>query len=313
MKILVTGGTGFIGSFMARYLAQKGNDVTICDNNFRGSIDKSISHLKFISCDLTKKQELDKLESDYDCVYHFAAINGTENFYNIPHKVLKVNTLININIIDWCVENKINRVLSTSSSETYACTKDKKIPTPEDVILSIDDIYNPRYSYAGSKIFGELLFLSYKEHYGLDIRIVRPHNIYGPRMGFEHVIPQVAKRIFNKEDPFKIYGYNQSRSFCYIEDAVNGLELIMNNEECSGKVFNLGSDDEIKIKDLVDSCFEISNYYPKTQLVDPPLGSVERRLPDINLISNLTGYKPSVSLRGGLDITLNWYLSHYDK
>ena len=100
MKILVTGGTGFIGSFMARYLAQKGNDVTICDNNFRGSIDKSISHLKFISCDLTKKQELDKLESDYDCVYHFAAINGTENFYNIPHKVLKVNTLININIID---------------------------------------------------------------------------------------------------------------------------------------------------------------------------------------------------------------------
>ena len=68
---------------------------------------------------MTKKQELDKLESDYDCVYHFAAINGTENFYNIPHKVLKVNTLININIVDWCVENKINRVLSTSSSETY--------------------------------------------------------------------------------------------------------------------------------------------------------------------------------------------------
>ena len=89
-------------------------------------------------------------------------------------------------------------------------------------------------------------------------------------MGFEHVIPQVAKRIFNKENPFKIYGYNQSRSFCYIEDAVNGLELIMNNEECSGKVFNLGSDDEIKIKDLVDFVLKYQ-IISKNSLVDPPL------------------------------------------
>ena len=98
MKILVTGGTGFIGSYMANHLYKNGHDVTICDNNSRGVLDSFVSHLNFIECDLTDKSQLDKLDTDYDCVYHFAAINGTENFYNIPHIVLKVNKLININV-----------------------------------------------------------------------------------------------------------------------------------------------------------------------------------------------------------------------
>ena len=311
MKILVTGGTGFLGSYVANHLYDNGHDVTICDNNFRGKIDDFVSHLDFIKCDLTDKDEFKKLDTDYDCIYHFAAINGTGYFYEIPHLVLKVNTLININILDWCVENNIRKILSTSSSEVYASTKDVKIPTDENVQVSVDDIYNPRFSYAGSKIFGELLFLNYHTKYNLDVRIVRPHNIYGPRMGFKHVIPQVIERIYKKEEPFKIYGYDQSRSFCFIDDAVNAMELVMDTTECSGKVLNIGSGIETNIKELIRSLFDISDYHPEIDLVDAPQGSVDRRCPDISLLSDLTDYKPLVNLHQGLEKSYDWYMEHY--
>tara|TARA_Y100001970_G_scaffold283094_1_gene397451 strand:- start:417 stop:1307 length:891 start_codon:yes stop_codon:yes gene_type:complete len=295
---------------MGNYLLEKGHNVTICDNNSRGVVDSFVSSLNFIECDLTDKDQLSKLDTDYDCVYHFAAINGTQNFYEIPHLVLKVNTLVNINMLDWCVENKI-KILSTSSSEVYASTKNKNIPTDENVKISIDDVYNSRYSYAGSKIFGELLFLSYSNQYNLDVRIVRPHNFYGPRMGFEHVIPQVIKRIHDKENPFKIYGHNQTRAFCYIKDAIEAMELVMNSENCRGKIIHIGTSVETKIIDLVQLLFRICNYHPDIKLVDPPAGSVNRRCPDISLLSELTDFKPKIDLEHGLRKSCDWYLDYY--
>ncbi len=309
MKILVTGGTGFIGSYVAKSLHSQGHNVTICDNNSRGVIDSSIKDIPTIICDLTDPKELDKLDTDYDCVYHFAAINGTGNFYKIPHLVLKVNTLANINILDWCVKHNITKILSTSSSEVYAATPNKPIPTNESVSLTIDDVYNSRYSYAGSKILGELLFLNYQK-LGLDVRIVRPHNVYGPRMGFDHVVPQVIERIYNQESPFKIYGADQSRAFCYIEDAANAFEIIMNSPECSGKIIHLGNNEETFIKDLVFDLFKISGYHPQTHLVAPPQGSVERRCPDVSFLSSL-GYTPQTSLQQGLTKSYEGYLNYF--
>ena len=310
MKILITGGTGFIGSYMANHLSEKGHRVTICDNNSRGVLDNFVSHLNFIECDLTDKSQLSKLDTDFDCVYHFAAINGTINFYEIPHLVLKVNTLININILDWCVENNI-KILSTSSSEVYAATKDKTVPTNEDVRISIDDVYNPRYSYAGSKIFGELLFLNYHKHYNLDVKIVRPHNFYGARMGFEHVIPQVLKRVYNKQDPFEIYGHNQTRAFCYISDAINAMELVMESEKCTGKIIHIGNSEETKVADLVQLIFQLCDYNPSVEIVDPPVGSVSRRCPDISLLTKYTGFIPKFDLEYGLRKSCEWYLNYY--
>lgn len=311
MKILVTGGTGFIGSYVAKSLYSQGHNVTICDNNSRGVIDKSIKDIPTIICDLTNPKELDKLDTDYDCVYHFAAINGTGNFYKIPHMVLKVNTLANINILDWCLKNNIKKILSTSSSEVYAATPNKQIPTNESVNITIDDVYNSRYSYAGSKILGELLFLSYQK-LGLDVRIVRPHNVYGPRMGFDHVIPQVIERIYNKETPFKVYGPNQTRAFCYIDDAVNAFELIMNNPQCEGKIIHLGTNEETNILSLVEQLFNISNFSPEVELVEPPEGSVERRCPDVSFLESI-GYSPKTTLQQGLTKSYDWYTNYFNK
>ena len=313
MKILVTGGTGFIGSHTANFLHKKGHDVTICDNNFRGKFDDSVKHLNFIQCDLTKIDELEKLDTDYDCVYHFAAINGTGNFYEIPHLVLKVNALANINILDWCVKNKIKKILSTSSSEVYASTPNKSIPTKEEVSVSIDNIYNPRFSYAASKIFGESLFLNYHTQFDLEVKIVRPHNIYGARMGFEHVIPQVIKRIYKKESPFKIYGHDQSRSFCYIDDAVRLLELVMDKKASDGKIIHLGTEVETKIDDLVYKLFDICDFHPEVEFSDPVIGSVSRRCPDVSLLSEITGYRSKCDLDYGLRESCKWYLDYYRK
>ena len=160
-------------------------------------------------------------------------------------------------------------------------------------------------------MFGELLFLNYSKQYNLDVKIVRPHNFYGARMGFEHVVPQVIKRIYEKESPFKIYGYNQTRSFCYIDDAINALELVMNSDECSGKIVHIGTNIETKIVDLVKNLFDICNYSPKFELVNAPIGSVDRRCPDISLLSELTGYKPKFNLDYGLRESCNWYLNYY--
>tara|TARA_R100000005_G_C4999717_1_gene206490 strand:- start:878 stop:1822 length:945 start_codon:yes stop_codon:yes gene_type:complete len=312
MKVLVTGGTGFIGSHMAVSLSEQGYDVTICDNNFRGKVDKFIEGINLIEIDLTDKQQLIKLDTDYDCVYHFAAINGTGNFYKIPDKVLRVNTLCNINILDWCLENNIPKILSTSSSETYCANKEIPIPTPEKIEMTVDDIHNPRFSYSGSKIFGELLFINYNRMSDIDVKIVRPHNIYGARMGFEHVIPQVTKRIFDRENPFTIYGYNQTRSFCYIEDAVNQIKFVMedNSEDI---VFNIGSGKELEIRDLVEKMFSVCDYKPDSlTLEEPPQGSVNRRCPDMSLLKSKGHYIDSVSIDDGLKRTCNWYLNYYE-
>lgn len=301
MKILITGGTGFIGSHLARHLS-KNNDVTICDNNFRGKVDEFVKDIPYIECDLTKEDEYEKL-GKYDYVYHFAAINGTSNFYEMPYQVLEVNTLININFIKWCKKNSVKKVLYTSSSEVYASTLGKEIPTKENVVVSIGDVHNPRWSYAGSKILGELLFINS----GLNFSIVRPHNVYGPRMGYNHVIPEVIKRVILEETPFKIYGGNQTRSFCYIDDAVIMLEKIMKSPLSDNKIINLGINDEILISDLTYKIFSILKYDPKIINFNSKEGSVDRRCPNIDLLTNITNMSKFTSLEEGLSKTCEWY------
>ena len=129
-------------------------------------------------------------------------------------------------------------------------------------------------------------------------------------MGFNHVIPQVIERIYKKESPFKIYGHNQTRAFCHINDAVKAFELIMNSNECNGKIVHLGTNEETNIYDLITKLFDISNYYPKVKLVDPPVGSVDRRCPDVSFLSSI-GYKPQVSLQEGLNESYEWYLNYF--
>ncbi|MAG92077.1 epimerase [Candidatus Woesearchaeota archaeon] len=320
MKALITGGAGFIGFHLAKHLSSKGIKVTIADNFQRGRQDNDFKSLlkqknvSLLQVDITKEDQLAKLKSGYDFVYHFAAINGTGNFYRIPDQVLKVGAVGTINLLEWfSKKNSKGKIIFSSSSETYGgllgiLGSKFKIPTPENVPLVVSDPKNLRWSYGASKILGEVAFFSYaKARKFKRFAIIRYHNIYGPRMGYEHVIPQFIERIAKKENPFRIFGKDQTRSFCFVDDAVQATQLVMKNEKTNGEIIHIGRDDsEIKIIDVAEKLFKIANFHPKLKVEKEALGTVKRRCPDISKLKKL-GFRPKISLDKGLRKTYDWY------
>ncbi len=326
-KVLITGGAGFIGFHLARELHQQGYPVTIADNLSRGKMDAELQEListgvVFKKIDFTNKEELAQLDNDYEHVYHLAAVNGTRFFYEIPHIVLKVDILAVINVLDWFLtlsgDKKKKKIIFASTSETYAAAAsfvNLPYPTPETVPLAIDDPYNLRWSYGASKMLGELFFISYWKKMGVQMSIVRYANIYGPRMGYEHVIPEFMVRILQKEDPFPIHGGENTRTFCYVTDAVRASQLIMESPKTDGEIINIGTDQgELPMTELAEKLFALTGYHPVSVAVHPaPKGSILRRCPDVSKLHSLTGFSASVSLDAGLQLVWDWYRLAYQE
>lgn len=314
MKILVTGASGFIGSYLSRHCVEQGNEVHLCDNNKRGKVDSFIDDIlslggsRFIEADLTNKNDLSKLDDDYDVIFHLAAINGTENFYNIPYTVMEVAIKSTMLLLEKYKDTKTKFVF-TSSSEVYAGSIQRDhslVPTTEDIHCTIDDVMNERYSYGGSKLACEILLNSFSKQFGLNYQIIRYHNIYGPRMGTKHVMPQFILRAKSKESPFNLYGDTQTRAFCFIDDAIRAtynLSLIDDNG-----IFHIGNDEEeIKISDLAKKVNLWYNNDENYAIKEAPKGSVNRRCPDITKLKELISYTPKVNLNDGLAKTIEWY------
>lgn len=326
-RALVTGGCGFIGFHMAKYLAKKGVEVTVIDDLSRGQTDLmfneflSLNNVIFIQADMRSKDFYEKLKGYYDYVYHFAAINGTKYFYEKSYQVLQVNILSLINLLEWCKKENCGGFLFASSSEGYAGTINsffenhhEFIPTQENIPLTIDDVTNARFSYGGSKITGELLTINYCRNERISYKIVRYHNIYGPRMGFEHVLPEFIKRIYDRQDPFLIYGGEETRAFCYIGDAICATEAVMLSEKCDNEIIHIGnSKEEIKIIDLLNTLLNIADYHPMVKVEAAPKGCVIRRCPNTNKLKDLTGFEALINLDKGLKIIYDWYIQVYAK
>ena len=324
-RIIVTGGGGFIGYHLAEYLSrQKDTQVTIIDNHSRGSADEMFSELTArenviaLNEDMTQKNFYAKLSGRYDEIYHLAAINGTRNFYERPYEVLRVNLLSLMNILEWCTAENCGAFLFSSSSEAYAGTVNhfrevgEFIPSREDIPLTVEDVTNPRWSYGGSKIAGELLTLNYCRTRNVPFRIIRYHNVYGVRMGFEHVLPEFFKRVHDKVNPFPIFGGQETRAFCAVEDAVQATEAVMLSEKCNGEIIHIGnSKQEIKITDLLALVFDVANFHPAVEIKPAPLGSVARRCPDTQKLFSLTGFKAKITLEEALPKMYHWYEKKY--
>lgn len=323
-RTLITGGAGFVGYHLAHLLAERGDKVVIADNFVRGKKDEDLERLlalpnvSLIEADLTDRTAWRGIGSGFDHVYHLASINGTKLFYDMPHEVLRVGLLSTLNVIDWFTKEngkKDAKILYTSSNEAYAGALqafDKlPIPTPEEVPLVIADVHNPRWSYAGQKLAGELLFIHFSKALGFRMSIVRPHNFYGPRAGYEHAIPQIVGRIEKREDPFAVYGADETRSFCYIDDAVEAMHLVMDSSKTDGETYHIGSAQETKIVDLTRALFRVAKWEPsKLEQKASPKGSVARRLPDVSKIDRDTGWQAATSLEEGLVQTYDWYARH---
>ena len=302
---LVTGGTGFLGSAICRLLLKKGHKVTIFDNNSRGSIAKIKDikkKLRFINGDIRNYNKLNISLKGVDAVIHLAYVNGTKYFYSRPVKILEIATNGIINIIDGCINNKIKELYLASSSEVYQTPN--KIPTAENEPLKIPDIYNPRYSYGGGKILIELMGIHYGKKYFKKLVIFRPHNVYGPHMGNEHVIPEFINRFKKlKNKKFKIQGTGKEiRSFTYIEDFINAFSLILDRGKHLN-VYNIGTNEKIMIKDLA---FKLSKILSKKIFLiksHRPKGGTKIRIPNIKKIKKL-GFGQKFKLNQGLKKTL---------
>ena len=320
-KVLILGGSGFIGYGIAKLLSENiSNAITIADILPDEHKDKDLqnllsnSNISMIEGDFTNPKMFDKLEKDYDFIYMLASVVGVNRCIEEPHEVLRINTLLIQNTLDWLISCKSGKVIFSSSSECYAATTEKlnfEIPTAEDVPLAIEQIGHPRFTYAVTKIFGESAFLNYSKVYNFPLTIVRYQNIFGPRMGFKHVIPHLVERFLQDQEEFKIYGAHQTRAFCYLSDAAKGTVLAMESSSSNQEVFHIGSDKEITIEELTTYVGEIMNYNGRYTNAETYPGSVSRRCPDITKARNILNYNPVVNWKDGVKKTVLWYVNYF--
>jgi UDP-glucose 4-epimerase len=322
-KVLLLGGAGFIGFNISKYLAENRDySITIADNFARGKQDVLFNELvkkhniNVLAGDYTDPKTFDLLDKEYDQVYMLASVVGVDNANSIPHEIIRINTALIFNTLEWIRRSKIGKVLFTSTSECYAGTIDAfgyTIPTPEQVPLCIEDIGHPRFTYAVTKMLGESGFLNYSRILGFEATIVRYHNVYGPRMGFKHVIPHLVVRFRKGETPFKVYGHDQTRAFCYITDAVQGTVLAMEQPGTNAEIYHIGTQDEITIGDLIHYAGELMGFSGVYENAPTYPGSVSRRCPDITKARTQLGFEPQVLWKEGLQKTIAWYNQYLEE
>jgi nucleoside-diphosphate-sugar epimerase len=322
-KALIIGGGGFIGSNIAKYLMlNRDYTIDIVDNFSRSSSHEipllkefnGSDRIKIHNVDLTIPESFDILDDNYDYVYMLAAMVGVDKVNAVPHDVIRVNSLLVINALEWLKRVSCKRVVFSSTSETYAGTIEAfgyNVPTNEDVPLTIEDIGHSRFTYAITKMLGESGFINYAKQGFFDAVVVRYHNVYGPMMGFRHVIPHLVERFQNKEEPFLIYGHDQTRSFNYIGDAVEGTVLSVEKGR-NLEVYHIGDDDEISIETLTKFVGKKLNFSGKYEYAPTFPGSVSRRCPDISKAKKDLSYEPKIDWRNGIDKTVDWYLDYLE-
>jgi nucleoside-diphosphate-sugar epimerase len=284
-KILITGSDGFLAS------------------NFIKKFEKKYIFFKY---DKKSGKDLTKIKKfpHANIVLHLAAFNSTKDFYSNPNEVIKSNFLTTFNLINY-YKNLNKKVLfvfaGTPESASGAVDIYKyKIPTDEKVPFVIPNLYNPRWSYAASKSLCELMLI----HSGLKYIIIRPHNVYGPGQK-NHFVPEFISRC-KKNKRVKLYGWKNKRSWLYVDDFCNALDKILCTKKTIGEIINIGSNFEHTVlevaKEIIKKKFNNNKIIIKMKA---PEGSTMRRVPNINKIKKLTGWKPKSNLKIGISKLLN--------
>jgi len=313
-KILVTGGSGFLGSALVRRLVLIGNDVVVLDNGSRGSIkrlESILDQITYIEGDIRDAETVKEATKGCQILFHLAFINGTKFFYEKPELVLDVGVKGALTTLEEAKRCGVETYILASSSEIYQ--QPETLPTSETERAIIPDVLNPRFSYAGGKLISELLSINYLRDTSIRDVIFRPHNVFGPDMGFEHVIPEIIRKLSNTTNKWlkdsgeiEIQGTGlETRSFCFVEDAVDQLITIYNGGK-KGEIYHVGIDNEITINHLIESISAILNLRVKILPGSLKSGGTTRRCPDISKIKSI-GYTGKDRFLEGLRETVNWY------
>jgi len=316
-KFLITGGAGFIGFHLAhRILREPDAEVILVDNFRRGQLDRGLKELldhgrtQFIECDLSDRGAVLALPRAH-VVFHLAAVVGVQNVVSSPGEVLRTNVLGAFNCLEYVRGlPDCERLVFSSTSEVYAGALAEygiKIPTPEITPLVISNLKKPRGTYAVSKMVGEMAMLMEALAGDLQVTVVRYHNIYGPRMGLSHVIPEMIVKCCNG-GAVAVASPDHTRAFCFITDAVDATLALSKAAHASGEIYNIGNpQEEIKIWELAMRINAMCKARAQLERGGVTPGSPERRSPDIAKLTGTTGFTPKVPLEEGLYQTLDWY------
>ena len=323
MRILITGGAGFIGSHLAEAYLEKGNEVYIVDDLSTGSLDnikpfqenERFKNRLFVHIDtILNHDTMVELIGICDIVFHLAAAVGVEYILENPLELIKTNIHGTEKVLELCNKFK-KKVLVTSTSEVYG----KHLHAP--LIETDNIIYGPsskfRWSYAASKLMDEFSALAYFRTTGLNVVIARLFNTVGPRQtgAYGMVIPRFVTQAV-KNEPLTIYGDGkQTRTFSYVKDVVDALTGLIDSDEAVGEVFNVGGTEEISIFDLAQKIIKVTEskskieFIPYDQAFGEDFEDMQRRVPSIEKIKKLTGFEPKTNLNEILEQVVDYIKS----
>ncbi|MEN6330117.1 MAG: UDP-glucuronic acid decarboxylase family protein [Methanobacteriaceae archaeon] len=308
-KVLITGAAGFIGSHLCDRFIKEGWYVIGADNFLTGSAE-NLEHLfrnknfEFIEKDIIQGLEL---EGPLDLILHFACPASPIDYLNFPIETLMVDSVGTSHVLNLAKEKKA-RYIFASTSEVYG---DPQVhPQPESYWGNVNPV-GPRSVYDEAKRFSESLSMAYYREYGVDVRIVRIFNTYGPRMKLNdgRVVPNFLFQALKGMD-LTVYGDgNQTRSFCYVDDLVDGIFLVAEAEEIANRVLNLGNPDEYKIIDFAQIIIKITGSDSKIIFKPLPLDDPKMRKPDITKALESLHWRPIISLEAGIKRTIEYFQS----
>ncbi len=317
MKILITGGAGFIGSHLAEKLLNEGHNVSVVDNLSTGSFG-NIKHLfdnpkfEFTINSVLNRKIVKKLVSECSQIYHLAAAVGVRNIIDNPLLSLQTNIGGTENVLEFANKYK-KKVLITSTSEIYG--KNENVPFKEEDDRLLGSTHITRWSYSSSKAIDEFLALAYYREKKLPVVIVRCFNTVGPRQTGQYgmVVPKFVKNALLNH-PITVYGDGkQSRCFTYVADVVDGIIKLMNDKKAEGEIFNIGNNEEITIEDLAQKIKEMTKSKSKIlhvgyeDVFETGFEDMKRRIPDLSKINKFIGYKPEVKLDELLKRIIEYY------
>jgi len=307
-KALVTGGAGFIGSWLCDLLVSF-NAKVFCLDNLSTGIRRNVDHLvnkpdfKFVRADVCTFKTKDR----FDYIFHMASHASPEEYQTHPIETLQTNSFGSAHVAELARKQDAT-LLFASTSEVYGDAE--VVPTPETYWGNVNPI-GPRSCYDEGKRFAEALFMAYHKQYGLSVKIARIFNSFGPRLREDGLYGRAVSRFVSqalKNKPITIYGDGkQTRSFCYISDTITGLVLLATSEKAEGEVVNIGNNQETTILQLAKKIKQLTKSESSLTYHLLPKDDPKRRCPDTSKMEKLLGWKPKISLEQGLKRTIKWF------
>ena len=315
MKILITGGCGFIGSHLTELLVERGHNVTVFDKyTFNGSLgwlENSLvkKNINFILGDIRDYDLVSKNVKGKECVIHLAALIGIPYSYSSPLGYIRTNIEGTYNVLEASKFYNTSKIIITSTSEIYGTAKTLKINEKHRS--------NAQSPYAATKIAADQLALSYYRSFDLPINIIRPFNTFGPRQSLRAIIPSIISQIINGNKDIILGNLKPTRDFTYVKDTCFGFEKLLNSKKLFGETINIGSDNNISVKQLAQKIISLMG---SNQKIRTSISKKRKKTTEVDYLrcNNAYAYskinwKPIYGFDDGLKETIEWFVKNYNK